>query len=215
MNTGKYLSGFCSMKQCEGTKPTGYKGVPLKTCPFWQECLCDCHETITKMFEMAEQPRILMDVSGYVAPPRTFWLPSDDPNYGINVAGAPEIGQEGVVLLEKPVAVTPTGRTSRGGLESWVQRECLAWIVDRDPEYGLPVRVISDEIGRIEGINPPSQGAIAAVFDRWVKYDYAQFADKPRRFVGLTPRGQEKGLDWCRANHKAQTKPKMKYGKAS
>jgi hypothetical protein len=202
--TTKYLSGFCSVGQCEGTKPQGWNGTPLKTCWLIETCSCECHAKLDEMFKMTGQPRILVDVSGYKAPERTWWMPSDEPDFTMDAA--PEISTEGVVLPEKPVAVTATGRTSRGGLESWVQRECLAWLVDKDPEYGLPVRIISEEIGRIEGINPPSQGAIAAVFDRWVKYDYARFEDKPRRFVGLTELGAEKGLDWCRANFKAQQK---------
>jgi len=206
--TTKYLTGFCSIGQHEGTRPRGYNDKPLKTCYFWQECSCDCHIQITKMFEMTGQERIPVDNPEYIVPKRTFWIPSDDPDYGISALAAPEITPEGVsaTVIAKEVSVTPTGRTSRGGLESWVQRECLAWLVDRDPEYGLPVRIISEEIGRVEAINPPSQGAIAAVFDRWVKYGYALFADKPRRFTGLTSQGQEKGLDWCRANFKAKQK---------
>lgn len=204
MATQKYLSGFCSNGQCEGSKPVGWNGTPLKTCWLIETCSCECHENLDKMFEMTGRPRILVDVSGYKAPERTWWMPSDDPDWSMDAA--PEINTEGVAVVEKPVHVTPTGRTSRGGLESWVQRECLNWLLDKDPEYGLPVRIISEEIARVEGINPPSQGAIAAVFDRWVKYDYAVFADKPRRFVGLTPQGQEKGLDWCRANYKAKSK---------
>lgn len=201
----KYLSGFCSNGQCEGTKPKGHNDMPLKTCWMIETCSCECHAKLDEMFKMTGQPRILVDVSGYKPPERTFWMPSDDPDFTMDAA--PEIVPEvGVVVAEKPVHVTVTGRTSRGGLESWVQRECLNWLVDKDPEYGLPVRIISEEIGRVEGINPPSQGAIAAVFDRWVKYDYAVFAEKPRRFTGLTAQGAEKGLDWCRANYKAQLK---------
>lgn len=199
----KYLTGFCNMGQCEGTKPRGHNDTPLPTCTFWQDCKCECHEQITKMYEMAGMERRPAERNPeYVPPKRTYWIPSDDPDYAMPT-GAPEIDAGGVALAEKVVKVTETGRTQRGGLESWVQRECLAWLVDRDPEYGLTVRILSDEIGRIEGITPPSQGAIAAVFDRWIKYDYAVIStDRPRRFLGLTEQGQTHGLDWCRANYK-------------
>ena len=202
-----HLTGFCNMGQHEGTKPKGHNGMPLKVCEFWQVCTCDCHKEITKMFEMTGQERVPMPNPEYVPPKRTFWIPSDDPEYYLPQA-APEVAEEGVseAVLERTVAVTPTGRTQRGGLEFWVQRECLAWLVDKDPEYGLTVRIISEEIARIEGIKAPSQGAIGAVFDRWVKYGYAQIADKPRRFVGLTEQGQAQGLDWCRANYKRGNK---------
>lgn len=202
-----HLTGFCSNGQHEGTKPKGHNGIPLKVCEFWQVCTCDCHKQITEMFKMTGQERVPMPNPEYKAPPRTFWMPSDDPEYYLP-KGEPEVADEGVsaTVLERTVATTATGRTQRGGLEFWVQRECLAWLVDRDPDYGLTVRIISDEIGRIEGIKPPSQGAIGAVFDRWVKYGYAIIADKPRRFVGLTEQGQAQGLDWCRANYKKGSK---------
>lgn len=201
-----HLTGFCSMGQHEGTKPRGYNGTPLKVCEFWQVCTCDCHKQITQMCEMTGTPRVPMPNPEYIVPPRTYWMPSDEPGYALPT-GAPEIDAEGVAIPEKVVKTTETGRTQRGGLESWVQRECLAWLVDRDPEYGLTVRILSDEIGRIEGITPPSQGAIAAVFDRWVKYDYAIIStDRPRRFLGLTDQGQQNGLDWCRANYKKMAK---------
>lgn len=198
-----HLTGFCGMGQHEGTKPKSWNGLPLKVCEYWQVCTCECHVQITKMFEMTGQERVPMPNPEYVTPPRKYWMPSDDPEYRMPAA-APEVAEEGVAaaVLERTVQTTPTGRTQRGGLEFWVQRECLAWLVDRDPDYGLTVRIISEEIARIEGIKAPSQGAIGAVFDRWVKYGYAQIADKPRRFIGLTELGEANGLDWCRAQYK-------------
>jgi hypothetical protein len=201
-----YVTGFCSIGSHEGTKPKSPSGKPMKVCEAWETCSCDCHASITKMCEMVGQPRLPMPNPEYVTPERTYWMPRDEPGFGLPEAH-PEINAGGVAVAEKVITVTATGRTQRGGLEFWVQRECLAWLVDRDPEYGMPVRILSDEIGRIEGINPPSQGAIAAVFDRWVKYGYAIISeDRPKRFLGLTEQGEKMGLDWCRANAKKQAK---------
>jgi hypothetical protein len=196
-----YMSGFCSIGSHEGTRPKSPTGTPLKVCEMWELCTCDCHVTITKMCEMTGQPRIPMPNPEYVHPERTYWMPSDDPTYAMPTA-APEISEGAVAVAERVVQTTATGRTQRGGLEFWVQRECLAWMVDRDPEYGITVKILSEEIGRIEGIKPPSQGAIGAVFDRWVKYGYAVIERVPVRFVGLTPDGETNGLEWCKARFK-------------
>lgn len=203
METGlkKVWSGFCNMKQCEGTRPRGHNDMPLKTCPFWLDCPCECHAKITEMCEMAGIERTIQENPEYIPPQRTYWMPSDEPNFALPEA-MPDLADDGsVAVVEREIKVTLTGRTQRGGLEFWVQRECLAWLLDNDGENCTP-RFLSDEIARVEGIAPPSQGAIAAVFDRWVKYDYAVIEKKPQRFVKLTPTGHEKGLDWCRANYR-------------
>lgn len=157
------------------------------------------------MFEMVGQERTPQDNPEYVTPKRTFWLPSDEPEYLAMPEPAPEVTDEGMVIAERAVETTEAGRTQRGGLEYWVQRECLAWVVDKDPTY-CTVKYLSEEISRVEKITPPSQGAIAAVFDRWVKYGYAVIEVKPRRFLKLTEQGEKMGLDWCRANWRANQK---------
>lgn len=203
------LSGFCSNGQHEGTKPRGIDEKPLKVCTLdvCGYCECDCHTKLDQLFEMAGIPRTPQQNPEYIPYRRTFWMPSDEPDYGLPEAAPEVVEGVGVAVIEREVTTTKTGRTQRGGLEFWVQRECLAWLLDRDPEYGLPVGIISNEIGRIEGIKPPSQGAIAAVFDRWEKCGYARFEVKPRRFVGLTEQGEANGLEWCKAQAK-KTKEK-------
>lgn len=203
-----FPSGFCNSGFHEGTRAKDWTGKPAKTCPFWQTCPCECHKKLDEMFKMLEQPRVLQDNPEYVPYKRDFWMPSDDPDW--NMAGATpasDFTEDGsVAVIEREVRVTESGRTQRGGLEFWVQRECLAWILDHDEGELCTPKFLSDEIARVEGIKPPSQGAIAAVFDRWVKYGYARIERKPQRFVGLTEQGEAKGLDWCRANYKKGAK---------
>lgn len=201
-----FPTGFCTSGFHEGTRAKDWKGTPVKTCPFWESCPCDCHESVTKMFEMMEMPRVLQENPEYVPYKRTFWMPSDDPTYAMPEA-TPDLAEDGSVAVgEREVKVTATGRTQRGGLEFWVQRECLAWLLDHDPGELCTPRFLSEEIARVEGIAPPSQGAIAAVFDRWTKYGYAVIEKKPQRFERLTEQGEKMGLDWCRANAKKAAK---------
>lgn len=200
-------SGLCETNAHEGTRPKSYNGTPRQVCLLsW--CECECHTRLDEMFDMMEMERTPQDNPEFVPYERTYWMPSDDPNYGIDTQPQSDFTETGdVAVLEREVAVTESGRTARGGLEFWVQRECLAWILDHDDGEPCTPKFLSNEIARVEGIKPPSQGAISAVFDRWERYGYARIGrDRPQRFLGLTEQGKEKGLDWCRANAKKRAK---------
>lgn len=43
--------------------------------------------------------------------------------------------------------------------------------------------------------DPPSTGAVSAVFKRWEDYGFAKFTQKPFGFKALTPKGEELGLE--------------------
>lgn len=195
-------SGICQTGAHEGTRPKSYAGVPRQVCLLsW--CECECHKKLDEMFAMMEMERTPQDNPEYIPPERTYWMPSDDPEYRMPAASSDFTEDGSVAVLEKEVKVTDSGRTQRGGLEFWVQRECLAWILDHDEGELCTPKFLSAEIARVEGIKPPSQGAISAVFDRWERYGYARIGrDRPQRFLGLTEQGEKQGLDWCRANAK-------------
>lgn len=207
-----YVTGYCNIGSHEGTKPKGaITGAPMKTCEAWAECKCDCHAQITKMFEMTGQPRVPVPNPEYAPPERTYWMPSDDPNYGLPEASPDIVQGGGVLVAERTVQITEGGRTKKGDLEYAVQRVCLAPIdktISPEDDY-YSVKYISQAVYEAESAaleKPPSLGAVAAVLSRWEKYDYAMLGKNPVRFVGLTPQGREKGLDWCRAQYKKKAK---------
>jgi hypothetical protein len=194
------VSGFCDVGSHEGTRAKSYTGIPLKTCPFWMSCGCDCHKEVTRMFEMSGQERIEVPNPEYRPYQRTFWMPSDDPNYGL-----PKPQEESIP--DDKLQITPTGRVRKGGLEIAVQRVVLAWmelpVMERID--GLAVKNIAERVYENEGAaldKPPSLGAVAAVLDRWVTYGYVLLGQKPVRVISLTKEGKENGLDWCRARFK-------------
>jgi len=103
--------------------------------------------------------------------------------------------------VEREFVGTPTGRAARGQLESWVQIECNAWLIDEAEEQCTPA-LLSRYIGREYGITPPSVGAINAVFERWIKLGFAIIEKKPTRFVGYTEEGLQYGLEGLKAREK-------------
>lgn len=218
----KLRTGFCSNGWCEGTKAKDWRGNPAPTCKFIFTCPCDCHVKLDKLFEMSGRERVEVDSSGYVPPPRTFWLPSDDPlpilSRSSNTTAA--------VVVESPVpdlvpsrvdtsyTPTPTGRAARGELESWVRRECDDWLIDQPGSPCTP-SYLADAIARVQAVSPPSVGAINAVFERWVKLGFATVDKKPTRFTGYTKVGIELGLEGMKARvkrEKAQAAANQKRG---
>jgi hypothetical protein len=199
-----FLTGFCDSKFCEGTRAKDWTGKPVKTCPFWQTCPCDCHTVVTRMFEMAGMERVLQENPEYVPFERTWWMPSDEPDYGLPEPTPDSAEDVGVA----EVRLTESGRVRKGGLEVAVQKVVLDWSAgvpgereDCTVKY-LSEQVYKNESGVLE--KAPSLGAVAAVLDRWEKYGYVLLGHKPVRVIGLTPDGRKNGLDWCRARYKKE-----------
>jgi hypothetical protein len=212
----KIKTGFCANGQCEGTKPKSSAGVALKTCSFYLTCGCKCHADIWLMFKMSGMERVLMDKSGYMAPPHDFWMPSQDPDWTPEILSSPvdtpapptvESPAPGLVpaSLARSYEPTATGRAARGQLESWVKRQCDIWLLE---EYTFPCTPtwIADEIADDQGIDPPSVGAISAVFDRWTKLGFAVVEKKPTRFTKYTETGIRLGLERMKADSKRAAK---------
>lgn len=209
----KLKTGFCYNGWHEGSKAVDWRGNPVPTCEMFTTCPCDCHTQLGKLFEMTDSERILVSVSGYVADKGDFVMP--DPSIVASRYNAED--DTPPVLVESPApdrvpatlarsyAPTASGRAARGELESWVKRHCDVWLIEYDGQYEdnpCTPTYLANEIARAEGINPPSVGAISAVFDRWTKLGFAVTAKKPTRFVRYTDEGIELGLERMKDNAK-------------
>lgn len=197
-------TGWCIMGQCEGTRPKSASGKPMPTCTMWPECKCKCHVEITKMYEMAGVPRPAPEPNPEYKPaPRTYWMPGDPdpmPTEPLSMS----VGVDAPTGIEQPVvtppraqeappsqpvvswgrpASTPTGRKPKGQLEYEVLAVCADFVRNVFDWEACTPKLVSEEIGKRHSAEPPSTGAINAVWDRWEKIEFAEQAKKPSRFV--------------------------------
>lgn len=201
------VTGFCNSGWHEGTKPRSPSGKAAPTCKEYVRCPCDCHTQLWRMFELSQSERVLVDNSDYL-PDSSFVRVALAPVSSVSVAfipgvsnlpAVPESPAPGIVPASVPrtFAPTPTGRTARGELESWVREITDIWAVERD--VNCTPLYVAREIGRVKGVREPSDGAVNAVFVRWEKLGFATFAKKPVRFTGYTEKGIELGLERMKA----------------
>lgn len=213
MHLWKYRSGHCGIGCCEGTKAVNYRGVPMKTCDAIFNCPCKCHDDLAKLFKLTGEERRVVDVSGYKPEPSGFVMPELGPlpeSSNSDHTDRPVLVESpapGTVpaRVTKPFAPTPSGRTARGELESWVEEYCGIWAVEKDVENCTPT-YLAEEIGRHKGITPPSVGAIDAVFKRWVQLGFAEIGKKPTRFIRFTDEGVQYGLQGLKEKAKRAKK---------
>jgi hypothetical protein len=189
----KFRTGFCLNGWCEGTKPRSASGKPVPTCKDIERCPCNCHEILDEIFERAGRPRILVDNPDYMPSPRTWWMPGDDDTGDSNGLSTPD----GIGTLDRPerppmapsrpgngasVARTATGRRAKGSLEHEVLAVCTDWSNDVFDWDSCTPKLVAEEIGAKNAEENPSTGAIQAVWDRWVKLEFAVYEKKPVRF---------------------------------
>ena len=212
----KHMTGFCNDSgkpgQHEGQKPRS-GGKPLPTCPFWQECPCVCHQNVDMLFEVTGMERQEVPNPEYAPVHGEFVMPdvtfdpignaavtSDDTSDGSNP-------QEIVATPHAPVLAplaarrTDTGRAARGGLEAQVWDAC-----SHITEHPITPKAVGEWIVERYKIPTPSSGAINAVWDRWVKLNFAEQAKKPNRFVKFTGSGTWEELSRMKASIKRQQK---------
>jgi hypothetical protein len=228
----KFKTGFCSEGQHEGTRPVSRSGQPMKICEFWEQCPCKCHTEITAMYEMAgidreppeQTPEYLAKVHAqevatskmldevYAMTSRSRSLSNvggtdAHPDHERPVATPPSAAHGPSAPPPRPMfAHTPTGRRARGQLEYDVLAVCDEYSRDvYDWEYCTP-KLVAERIGRINDTEPPSTGAINAVWDRWEKLDFAVQAKKPSRFVEFKIDGSAQTLDMIKSRSKRQKK---------
>lgn len=229
----KFVTGFCANKQCEGTKPKSYSGKPLKICEFWSTCPCKCHAQITEMYTLAgldrEPPEQSSDYLEWVREQRhQFIVPSpfdsdpveplfmsDDmiPHTGDeSPATVPHTGAGAGVSTANPRPVipsftsTPTGRRARGQLEYDVLAVCADFANDVFEWEICTPKLVAERIGKLNDTEPPSTGAINAVWDRWEKLGFAKQDKKPSRFVAFEVDGSLQTLSMLKIRAKRDKK---------
>jgi hypothetical protein len=179
-------------------------------------CTCQCHVQLNQMFEMTGLERIPVDNPEYHPVKSPFWMPTPE---DLILARAQRTAAEPVVIENKvpgvvpPTAVvqretddTPSGRRRQGALEDEVKRICDYQVLGLYVGIDLTPRFIAEQIDPEE---PPSVGAISAVFERWVAIGFAKVEKKPTRFVGYTPDGIDKGLHVLREQAKRSKKQRQ------
>lgn len=192
-------TGYCGSGWCEGMKPRSPSGLACPTCKFWLVCPCDCHDLISMMFLQAEMPRRLVDNPEY-HPAKITGLMSPEERAKLHVEKRAE---ERAARAADSAATdggdeihSPSGRTRKGLLDTWMEQVCKIWAVDTSrpctPAW------ISDCISMCFDVPPPSVGAIDAVLKRWESYGFAYVEKKPTRFTGFTAEGERLGLEVMR-----------------
>lgn len=171
------------------------------------------------MFEMMDMERVVQENPDYSTPPRTWWMPSDEPNYGVSFSDTPasppviiESLAPGVVpaTMARPFVPTPSGRAARGQLEYQVKEACDWWAVLTSTQPCTP-SWISEQIHLKEDIKHPSHGAINSVLERWVALGFAVVDKKPTRFMRYTEEGILLGLEAL----KVRAKQRARMGQAA
>jgi len=204
-HVGKYKTGFCSNGFCEGKSvKSTLTGKAMKHCADWRTCGCTCHVEIDKLFIMTRNPRTFKDMSGYEPPISHYQMPTLEERAAMHAAQ--KNGAKEVEVIESPnpdlipVTIkrefneTNTGRQGRGQLEYRVKEFCDAHLLAKSSADCTPKHV-AQGIAEKYGIDPPSQGAVDAVFKRWDALGFAMIAKRPTRFIGYTPNGVKMGLD--------------------
>jgi hypothetical protein len=98
-----------------------------------------------------------------------------------------------------PAKTAAEGRKPRGWLAADVKRICDDFLSGKlklgEGEGLTPHRVAKLVQTRNGSEEPPSTGAVSAVFKRWQEYGFAKFSKKPFGFTEYTAKGKEVGLD--------------------
>lgn len=210
-----FVTGFCAVKACEGAHRKDAAGRNMKTCEEWKHCPCQCHTLYDTMFLMSDSPRVVIDNSGYVPAPHTYWVPTPEERAMMLASSSPRVTST-PTLIESPApgvvpatiartfAPTVTGRAARGELESWVKRVCDEWLVEEINDLCTP-GYVARCVAKNEGLGKePSVGAISAVWDRWVSLGFAVIEKKPTRFLKYTTEGALLGLEVLKERARSQ-----------
>ena len=222
----KTVSGYCNEHdkpgQHEGQRPKNYRGRPLKTCPNLDKCPCQCHYQVEKMFKLTGMERQDMSNPEYVPEHSEFVMPIvPDPVTGTValVSGDPldpsaleDAYTPPPVATQTPLAQrrTPLGYAGRGALEAQVW-DCSRTLIKEGVE--VTTLVASTWIESKYKVPPPSRGAIQAVWERWVKLEYAELGKKPVRFVRFTQDDTWERLERIKSSGKTKKKADLMAAK--
>ncbi len=218
------ISGFCGNGHHEGLSPVNYQGKPLPTC-VWLPCRCQCHKKLDEMFELAGQervgrlpnPKYIPERSPFVMPEQTLstgTITSSNIDHTDAPLG-PQIATAGVLdrLAGRSFGLTPSGIRARGQLEYEVLAVCRAF---DNKVYDWDMCVTKNVAEAIDKADPPSSGAIQAVWERWARIGFATYAKKPLRFYCFNDNsGTAEELDLYKLNvkkKKARSKAEARRG---
>ena len=198
-----YKTGFCGSGLCEGTAPRSMSGKPMKVCTFWEICSCSCHDSLTSMYQSVGMERLVHqnpeyvpvqgpDLSEYFVRSeeldgRSIGAPSND----TGPVEKPSETAPGLLESARTFDGTPSGYRQRGQLEVEVQSICHRAMMGEFDVQMTPAAIAE----LINPSNPPSTGAIAAVFSRWERIGYAIIHRKPLYFQSYTVDGMKLGLE--------------------
>lgn len=116
-----------------------------------------------------------------------------------NPAGTKAPAKKAAAPAKKATAKTATtGRKPRGWLAEAVLAVCkdhLSGKLKLDGKPLTPHRVAKVVQERTGAEDPPSTGAVSAVFKRWETFGFAKFNQKPFSFKAFTPKGEKEGLE--------------------
>lgn len=119
--------------------------------------------------------------------------------YTFNERGIPTLAKrwDGTVPQFREFPELESGRRSRGQLEDMVDVLCKRWLVggsSQDEHHRCTAEALAAASMAHDG-RPTSTGAVSAILRKWAELGYAEVEEKPMRFVGLTARGMELGLE--------------------
>lgn len=215
-----WVTGFCAIKHCEGTKPKGIlTGTPMQTCMGASgSCTCACHKKLDEMYKMVGLERVTTQNPDYKPASVTWWMPTaedramwsetkkDTPPPVVVPSIMPDVLPPTVVVQRTE---STSGRRVKGALEDEVRAVTDLWVALAMPQVVCSPAWIAE---KIDAENPPSTGAISAVLDRWVEYGFATMEKKPTRFTGYTEAGIKKGLHTMKAEYKHTKKRQSQAG---
>jgi hypothetical protein len=107
-------------------------------------------------------------------------------------------------VIQRTFAPTPTGIRAKGQLENEVLAVCNDFAKGVYDWSDCTPKLVSEEIARKKAIEPPSTGAINAVWDRWEKLGFALQGKKPSRFVAFCVDGSLLTLEDMKLKAKRQ-----------
>lgn len=216
----------------EGTRPKSAAGAPLRVCDFFDTCPCSCHYEVDQMYAMLDMPReepeqspeylalsarrstefrLMLDalygipaIDGPLSIPDGVDTPDGDERpVAANVEPLAGVSPQGL----KPVfAATPTGKRPKGELEYDVLTICNEFV---NGVYDWPMctpKLVSEAIGKMHAVEPPSTGAVNAVWDRWEKLGFAEQAKKPNHFLKFSSDSSVVALDAAKKRAKRDKK---------
>lgn len=224
VKVSSYVTGHCGNDNHEGSKNLSQKGSLFPACAgtytysfgILVTCTCWCHELFKQAKAM--QAAALTDVVTGTDKPET--APTVEMNGTsaptppvVSVYSGPDVNDFYTKVLEHQDLTlqvyrfvswhvfkvkgdkslndkTTTGRRARGSLDINVEAICRLKFDGFIPNELTPANVAM----LIDPIDPPSHGAIHAVFYRWKNAGYCIMSDKPVTMIGFTDRVGKGGI---------------------